>query len=284
MSVSAPIVFIAWAIRGPADRLTRGAPPGSELRIARERSAPSRRGHRGCRHSGSGSRPSRRNARRRAVGSHTGSRRHGSADSSCASARAPRPVSGYVALRSIATSPPGPTPNKAGRGEPTASSTATASCIQSSKLGISPLFERVREPDAARIEPDQSTERREPPVEARPVGLVVAVDPDAAAVAERREGRSARRRSLRSGCTGPRSSRNGLRRPPPRRERTTSARDRSSPSHRRSDSSSAFTALVMPDVNVTSSWIALTRSVDALRSAIASTLPTSASPWSTGSA
>ncbi len=47
-----------------------------------------------------------------------------------------------------------------------------------------PTRERVGEPDAARIEPDQSTERREPAVEARPMGLVVAVNPDAAAVAE----------------------------------------------------------------------------------------------------
>ena len=69
--------------------------------------------------------------------------------------------------------------------------------------------------------------------------------------------------------------------PPGRR---VTSRGRSSPSHRRSDSSSAFTAFVMAGVNATSSWTALTRSVDVLRSAIASTLPTTASPWSTGSA
>src|SRR5205809_2235807 len=58
----------------------------------------------------------------------------------------------------------------------------------------------------------------------------------------------------------------------------------SSPIHEARSSSSTCTPFAMLEVNVTSSWIAFTRNTEALRSATASTLPISLSPWSTGSA
>src|SRR5207244_8868598 len=51
------------------------------------------------------------------------------------------------------------------------------------------------------------------------------------------------------------------------------------PSHEARSSSSACTAFVMGRVNFTSSWIAFTRSTQALRSAVASTFPIRRSPW-----
>src|SRR5437762_1777469 len=56
----------------------------------------------------------------------------------------------------------------------------------------------------------------------------------------------------------------------------------SSPIHAARSSSSARTPCVMMRVNLTSSWIAFTRSTDALRSAAASTLPISRSPCRIG--
>lgn len=57
-----------------------------------------------------------------------------------------------------------------------------------------------------------------------------------------------------------------------------------SPSHEARSSSSARTAFAIARVNLTSSWIACTRSLDALRSAAASTFPTRRSPWRIGRA
>ena len=59
---------------------------------------------------------------------------------------------------------------------------------------------------------------------------------------------------------------------------------RSSASHAARSSSSACTPFVIARVNFTSSWIAFTRSTPAFRSAVASTFPTSRSPWRIGSA
>ncbi len=58
----------------------------------------------------------------------------------------------------------------------------------------------------------------------------------------------------------------------------------SRPSHAASDSISASTPAVISRVNGTSWWIARTRSVEALRSAVASSFPTSRSPCRIGSA
>ena len=57
---------------------------------------------------------------------------------------------------------------------------------------------------------------------------------------------------------------------------------RSRPSQRASASSSPSTPAFVSGVNGASSWTASTRSTPASRSAVASTLPTSASPWRTG--
>jgi CubicO group peptidase (beta-lactamase class C family) len=56
------------------------------------------------------------------------------------------------------------------------------------------------------------------------------------------------------------------------------------PSQEAMSSSSSRTALAIARVNLTSSWIALTRSTDDLRSAAASTFPTSRSSWRIGRA
>src|SRR2546423_5982163 len=56
------------------------------------------------------------------------------------------------------------------------------------------------------------------------------------------------------------------------------------PSHAARSSSSACTALVNAGGNFTSSWIPFTRSTPALRSAVASTLPTRRSSWRIGRA
>ena len=58
----------------------------------------------------------------------------------------------------------------------------------------------------------------------------------------------------------------------------------SNPSHAARSAISARTAFVIAGVNFTSSWIAFTRRTDALRSAAASSFPTSWSPWRIGSA
>ena len=55
-----------------------------------------------------------------------------------------------------------------------------------------------------------------------------------------------------------------------------------SPSHAARSSSSACTAFAIVRLSFTSSWIAFTRSTDAFRSAVASTFPTSRSPWRIG--
>jgi hypothetical protein len=80
--------------------------------------------------------PSTRSARRRA-GTPTGSR-HGSVGSSCASARAPRPFGIRRAQKHRSRPSCADAEQRAWRS--TASSTATTSCIQSSALGVSPVF------------------------------------------------------------------------------------------------------------------------------------------------